>query len=176
MNTNSKYGIITTIIVVLGALGVAYIQSPLIDTQYEDRPILYLSLGWENDYPKVELQKNEIGYFVEIILRNDGNAAGKVILEVKSTDAKIRLGKTSNWSTEQQLPFIVFAQEGIQTYPIYVLPDDFADWFTIEFSFSEPLEKPAFQKTQKFRPSSLTYEKSDSDFILLKRDGIRIYD
>lgn len=166
--------IAVAIIAAIAGITAAFVGGPFINTLWEDRPIVYLSLGWENEYPKEELQTDEIGYYVDIVLWNEGKTAGETIFVVSSSGAKIRLGKTSSWSYEQSLPFTVFPNASLRTYPIYVLPEENIDTFSIVFSVEEHNEVPLFQKLTIFRPTMLTFENQDGAYKLIERDKINI--
>ncbi|KAG2478124.1 MAG: hypothetical protein NPMRTH1_760030 [Nitrosopumilales archaeon] len=162
------------IIAAIGAIGAAFVGGPFINTLWEDRPIVYLSLGWENEYPKEGLQTDEIGYYVDIVVWNEGKTAGETIFVASSSDAQIRLGKTSSWSYEQSLPFTVLPETSLHTYPIYVLPEENTDTFSIVFSVEEHNEAPLFQKLTIFRPTMLTFENQGGAYKLIERDEINI--
>jgi len=169
-----KIAVITGLFLFSAYVISAYIQSPLLDTQWQDRPIVYLSLGWEQEYPNTELQTDEFGNYLDIVLWNEGKTAGKTIFVAKGFDAKIRVGKTSSWNYEQILPFTVLPDKNMRTYPIYVLPEENTDVFSIEFSVEETNEKPPFQELTIFRPTILTFENQNGTYKLIERDGINI--
>jgi len=166
--------ITVAIIVVIGGIVAAFVGGPLIDTLWKERPMVYLSLGWKDEYPKSELQTDEIGFYVDVVLWNEGKTAGKTIFVAKSSDAKIRLGKTSSWSYEQRLPFTVLPDETLKTYPIYVLPEGNTDTFSIIFLVEDSDEKPLFQELTVFRPTMLTFENQNGVYKLIERDQINI--
>jgi len=156
------------------AVIVGVVSAPIIDSMWKDRPIAYLSLGWEKEYPKSKLQSDEIGYYVEIVLWNEGKTAGKTIFVAQGTNAEVRLGKTSVWSNEQRLPFTILPESSLRTYQIYVLPNEDSDTFSITFWTEESNEKPLFQELTVFRPTLLTYENKNGIYEVITRDNVNI--
>lgn len=166
--------VIAAIIGAIAIVIVGVVSAPIIDSMWKDRPIVYLSLGLENEYPKPKLQSDEVGHYVEIVLWNEGKAAGKTIFVAQGTDSQIRLGKTSAWSTEQRLPFTVLPESSIRIYKIYVLPDENKNSFSVSFWVEESNEKPLFQELTVFRPTLLTYENKNGVYEVIKRDNVDI--
>lgn len=162
-----KIAIISGIFLVI-AYGISsYLQSPLANSQYENRPIVDLSLGKDGKFPYAELQKNEAGYYVEIFISNRGKTDGKTTLAVQGTNARVRLGEIGSFDYYQTLQYVLTADPTIRASTVYVIPDEGSPTFSIGFSTQEGQQSPAFQELNVFRPTFLVFENQNGVYKLI---------
>ena len=162
-----KIAIISGIFLVI-AYGISsYLQSPLANTQYENRPIVDLSLGKNGKFPYAEIQKNEAGYYIEIFITNRGKSDGKTTFAVQGTNARVRIGEIGSFDYYQTLQHVLTADPTIRASTIYVLPDEGSSTFSIGFSIQENQQSPAFQEVNIFRPTFLVFENQNGVYKLI---------
>lgn len=161
----------TIIVAIIGAIGLAvagFYQGPLANTQYQNRPIIDVSFGGlGTNYPTTELERDETGYYTSIIMRNRGHDDGKITIIVQSTNAKIWSSFYKTWDYKQSAPFALMENSTLVPSKVYILPDENQNRFEISLLVEEPSDKQPFQKATLFRPTILTYEKSDEIYKLV---------
>lgn len=164
-----KYG--TAILVaIIGAVGLGvagYLQSPLADTQYQERPIIDVSFSdWKNhEYPKEFLESDGTNFFIKILAKNSGNSKGKIIVTVSSINAKVSFFENGEYTNQQSLPFIINQKTNYTSLspPIFVKPDNNSR-FSVEFSVVNSINQNPFQELNPFIPTKLVYDYVDGSF------------
>ena len=167
-----KIAVISGIFLV-AAYGIsAYLQSPLADTQYQERPIIGVSFkDWTNyKYPKELLEYDGTNYFIYILADNKGNSKGKIFVTVTSTNAKVSFFKNEEYSYQVSLHYSVkpIANFTILTPPIFIKPEQNST-FSVKVSIKNSLGQNPFQEFDPFIPLSLTYEYTDEGFKIIDR-------
>jgi len=157
------------IIGAIGAIIAAYVGSPFLNSQYTERPIIDISFGANNTYPKSELQNDSVGYYVDLFVDNRGKSDGKIILEVNATNAKVQLVPSLLWANDQSLRFTVPPTEVMKTHKIYVLPDSNATEISIQLHWQDVQDKPQFQEFNPNIPLELIYHKSGNAYKLVAK-------
>ena len=167
MARKKKQDLAITIAIIgaIGAIIAGYYQGPLADSQWKERPIADISLG-SKDLPNTVLQKQNDQYFVPIVLENRGKSDAKTVLVAYGTSTKVRIGEYGDWTYQYTLPFIIKPDPSTKIYPLYVLPDENTNSFTVTLSTQIADQPTPFQEINLFRPTSLTYEKTEDGYIL----------
>lgn len=170
MARKKKQDVAITVAIIAAIAGIigAYLQGPLADTQWKERPIVDASFGGlDTDLPKKELQRDEGGYYVEIALRNRGKSDGTVIFLIQGVNTDVWSSQSKTWSQQQSSLFTIFPDPQSRTIKVYVKPNDNSNTFTVQLIKQEPSDKPQFQEYKVFRPTELTYEKVGNVYTLI---------
>lgn len=167
MDVKVKIAIITGVFSVI-ALGISgYVSSPIADTQWKERPIADVSFGNNGEFPKSVLQSKDGEFYIDIVMENSGDANAKTVFVATGENVKVKIGKISNWSYQNILPFTIKPDSFEKMYPLYVMPDENATSFSVVFSLEIPDQTPPFQEITLFSPTILTFEKDGEQFVLV---------
>lgn len=163
---------VAVIVAVAGIIG-AYLQSPLADTQFQERPIIGVSFSdWMNhQYPKEVLESDGTNYFIKLLAQNTGNSNGKIIATVVSEGATISFFENDEFSSQKSLRYTIkpFPNYTTLAPPIFVKPDPNSQRFSIEIFVEDGPNKNPFQELDPYIPTKLVYEPRDGDFILIDK-------
>lgn len=165
-----KIAIISGIFLV-SAYGIsAYLQSPLADTQFQDRPIIGISFkDWTNfEYPKEFLEFDGTNYFISILAQNVGKSKGKIFVTVTSQNALVSFFENGEFTNKASLHFSVNPLTNFTTLepPIFVQPDQNST-FTVEISTQNSAGQNPFQELDPYIPGKLTYDYTTEGFKLV---------
>ena len=161
-----KIAIITGIFIVIAYVASAYVGSPIMDTQWKERPIADFSFGNFEDMSYEKLPFKNGQYYVDIVMINRGGSDAKLTLIVQGINTKVRMGSVGDFNYQHILPFTKKVSSTV-TYSIYLIPDENTNQFTVQLSYEESNEVPIFQEINLFSPLSLTYEKIKDEFVLI---------
>ena len=166
-----KIAIITGIFLVI-AYGIsAYLGSPLVDTQWKERPIVEVSFGDLGiSHPKEKLQDDEDVYFVDIMTRNRGVSDGKIFVTITGNNATVNFDKNNNFESTTSLRYTISSLSKNYTTvfpPIYVIPNANTETFSIEMIVTEDSFKPLNQELNVYKPTVLTYKKLNEMYELI---------
>ncbi|MCJ8306180.1 MAG: hypothetical protein HRU07_03920 [Nitrosopumilus sp.] len=161
-----KIAIITGIFIVIAYVASAYVGSPVMDTQWKERPIADFSFGNMDGFPYEKLPVKNGQYYVDIVMINRGGSDAKLTLIIQGTNTKVRLGDVGDFNYQHMLPFTKKVSSTV-TYPIYLIPDENTNQFTIQLSYEESDKIPMFQEINLFSPLLLTYEKTENGYVLI---------
>ena len=153
----------------IAAVIAAYVGSPLVNTQWQERALVDLSLGESGIFPHSELQKDEVGYYVEIFANNRGKSDAKTNFVVQGTNTKVRFGEIGSFEYYQTVPFTIKPDTKLKTSKIYLLPDENSNIFSISFSTQQGESVPPFQELNVFRPTTLTFENQNGIYQLIEQ-------
>ncbi len=143
------------------------ISSPLANTAYIDRPIIDISLGMGDTFPKKELQHDGTNYYVELAMKNRGKSDGKIFVTITGEGTDVSFIKNGPYQYFAQLSFVVFPDPETKTSKFYVRPDEDAERFSIRMKAEKDTSSSFFQDLNSFIPTELTYEKSGDKYILI---------
>ncbi|MDH3339800.1 MAG: hypothetical protein OEL84_00790 [Nitrosopumilus sp.] len=168
----SRDTIITVAIIgAIGAIIAGYYQGPLAETQWQERPQVFLSLGSKQlDLPNNVLQKDSIGHYVGIALWNEGQSNGRVVFQAGGINATVSLDEGNTWSSETSRNMIIKSDESKRSVPLYIDPEQnemtFQVWFN---SIDNVNDFPPNQELNVFAPTVLTFEKDNETYKLISK-------
>ena len=166
-----KIAIISGIFLVIAYVASAYLGSPLVDTQWQERPVVGVSLSDSNDYPKKNLESAGNLYSVKVFAKNRGQSDGKFSITAIGTDAHVSFFENELFFPQQSLQYTI---PPLQNYsalkpPIYIIPNQDSKQFSIEILVDPSPDKHHFQELSVFIPTKLTFEKVDGILTLVSK-------
>ena len=168
-----KIAIISGIFLVIAYTASAYLQSPLADTQFQERPIIGVSFAdWTNhEYPKESLESDGSNYFIKILAQNNGNSKGKIFVTITSTNAKVSFYENGEFTNRQSLHYNINPLTNYTTLspPIFIKPDQNIPRFSVEFTAQNSVNQNPFQELDLLIPTQLIYEFGNEGFKLVDR-------
>jgi len=161
------------IIAAAGTIIGAYLQGPLANNQWEKRPIVDMTLGDGQDYPKKLLQLDKDGYYyVDILMRNRGQSDGKIQATVVAENATINFDKNEDFIYAKSLRYNIIPIKNytVAMTPLYIKPNENTQQFTITLSIISDSSPPAFQEINLMKPSKLIFTKSNNEYVILRQE------
>jgi hypothetical protein len=156
------------IIGALGAIAAAYVGSPLLNTQHQERPIIEWSFAANNTSPQKELEQDAAGYFINLFSDNRGKSDGKIIFEVRGTHAQISFSPDLPKGYDQSLRFTIPSVPVMRPYKIHVIPDANASMISFELLAQDTQDKPAFEEENPYIPLNITYQLVNGKYELTR--------
>jgi len=169
VNKKTRDTMITVAIIgAMGAIIAGYYQGPLANTQWQERPQVFISLGDKQlGLPKDVLQKDPIGHYVDIALWNEGQSNGRVVFQAGGINATVSLDKGNTWISETSRNMVIFANETKRSVPLYINPEQDKRTFQVWFnSIDNVNDLPPNQELYVFDPTVLTFEKINDTYKL----------
>jgi len=158
------------IIVTLGAVAAGALQGPFMNSVYQDRPLVDISLGKsDGSLPTEELQFDGKNYYVEMAMKNRGLSDGKIFVSVFSEGADVSFIENGPYQNFAQLNFIIFPEDKNKIGKFYVIPHDDVERFNVRISAEDNTGSSYFQDVNSFMPTELTYEKSEEKYVLIDK-------
>ena len=155
------------IIAALGAVVAGALQGPLVNSLYQDRPVIDVSLGKsDGSLPAKELQHDGTNYYVEFAVRNRGNSDGKILLSIFGDNTKVSFIENGPYLDVAQLNYVVFPDKESKTSKFYLRPNEDAQRIAFTLRTEKDTSASYFQELNTIIPLELTFEKSGDDYIL----------
>lgn len=151
----------------LATIAAAAISSPLVNSMYQDRPIVDISLGDKIDYPKTNLQSLNGKYFVEIIVSNRGKSDGKTTLNVIGNNATVSFNEKGPYQINQFHDLTIYPDPSKRTVKVYVSPQSSSESFSILLVAEHNNKQSYFQELNPYSPTQLTYQKTTNGYELM---------
>ncbi len=150
-------------VAIIGAIG-AFVGGPTYNSMWEDRAIIEVSFGFEENFPMDELQFDGTNYFIDIIGINRGNSQTFVTLTAKADGASLSYNLVE-WNSLVNQKMLVRTDETPQLYRIYVNPVN-PEGFTIEILV--PTTQPLIDEVYWLFPLTLHFEFIDEKYTLTR--------
>ncbi|MCH7647107.1 MAG: hypothetical protein IIA83_00660 [Thaumarchaeota archaeon] len=155
------------IIVTLGAVAAGALQGPFMNSVYQDRPIVDISLGQtDGSLPTEELQHDGKNYYVEFAMKNRGLSDGKIFVSIFADNADISFIENGPYQKFAQLSHVVFPNAETKISKFYLIPHDGMEKITFTLGAEKDTDASFFQELNTFIPLELTYEKSEDKYVL----------
>lgn len=152
-----------------GAVVIAAIITVIGGPMYEERAIIDISFGFQDEYPKDTLQPDGTNYFIDVIWTNVGKSNGLVQILFTGTNAQLSNNENGPWFYEFIDNYRIFPSEGSTKTKLLVMPDKNADTIKIQLQKQVHPEQSPFQQLTEIRPITLTFEKSGNDYHLIDK-------
>ena len=158
------------IIVAAGAVAGGALQGPFMNSVYQDRPLVDISLGRsDGSLPAEELQFDGTNYYVEMAMRNRGLSDGKISVNVFGEGADVSFIENGPYQYFAQLGFVVFPDDETKISKFYVKPHEDVERFTLRMVAEDNTGSSYFQDINPFMPTELTFEKSENKYVLIDK-------
>ncbi len=155
------------IIVTLGAVAAGALQGPFMNSVYQDRPIVDISLGrTDGSLPTEELQHDGKNYYVEFAMKNRGLSDGKIFVSIFGDNADVTFIENGPYQEFAQLSYVVFPNAETKISKFYLMPHDGMERFAFTLNAQKDTGASYFQELNTFIPLELTYEKSEDKYVL----------
>jgi len=153
-----------------GAVVIAAIITVIGGPMYEERAIIDISFGFQDEYPKVTLQLDGTNYFIDVIWTNVGKSNGLVQILFTGTNAQLSNNENGPWFYDFTDNYrIVPSESGYTRTKLLVIPDNNAETIKIQLQKRVHPEQSLFQQLTEIRPITLTFEKSGNDYHLIDK-------
>jgi len=170
MDIRLKVAIAGGIIAAIGISTAGLLQGPFLDTAFQERPLVDISLGRaDGSLPTEELQFDGTNYYVEMAVKNRGKSDGKIFVSVFGDGADVSFIENGPYQDFAQLSFVIFPDIETKTSKFYVIPHENAERFTVRMSAEDDTGSSYFQDVNSFMPTELTYEKSEDKYVLIDK-------
>lgn len=158
------------IIAALAAVAAGALQGPFMNSAYQDRPIVDISLGQtDGSLPTEELQQDGKNYYVEFIMKNRGDSDGKIFVSIFVDNADVSFIENGPYQEFAQLSHVVFPNAETKIGKFYLIPHDGLQRITFTLNAEKDTDASFFQELNTFIPLELTYEKSGDKYILIDK-------
>ena len=155
------------IIVTLGAVAAGALQGPFMNSVYQDRPIVDISLGrTDGSLPTEELQHDGKNYYVEFAMKNRGLSDGKIFVSIFGDNADVTFIENGPYQEFAQLSYVVFPNAETKISKFYLMPHDGMERIAFTLNAQKDTGASYFQELNTFIPLELTYEKSEDKYVL----------
>lgn len=155
------------IIAALATIVAAALQGPLVNSLYQDRPVIDISLGKSDEsLPEKELLRDGTNYYVEFAVRNRGNSDGKILLTVFGNNTKVSFIENGPYLDFAQLNYVVFPDKESKTSKFYLRPNEDAQRIALTLRTEKDTNASYFQELNTIIPLELTFEKLGDTYVL----------
>lgn len=148
------------------AVAIIYV---IIGPMYDERPIIEVSFGLEEAFPKNSLQHDGSNYYINLNWINTGKSKGIGLLLFTGKNTKMSINENGPWDYQQFDRIRINADGVIMSSKIYVMPDKNSNKFVISFEKQIDSEQPLFQQLTPIRPAMLTYEKEGNEYNIIDK-------
>lgn len=157
--TGRTLSIVLSIIAIVVTLFSGVLQSPVLATILQDKPVAEISFGNAQNFSNNVLFSDGSYYFTDITGINLGKTVANPQVIVMANGAIISFDK-SNWNKQQTTNLLINPDHKSSFYQLYVYPNPNSTSFSISF-LSTPPQLFKIQDVYYVNPITLTYHFTD---------------